>query len=90
MNRCWLKGEVGDALHTLSCAAGYNLRWLMRAVVRLGLKGLLLRLLNAGVWLRSTPSASYDLPGDGWTRKFIERLQAITPFRPQAMRALTA
>ena len=42
MNRCWLKGSLGDALHALSCAVGYNLRWLMRAVVRLGLRGLLL------------------------------------------------
>ena len=25
------------------CAAGYNLRWLMRAIIRLGLKALLLR-----------------------------------------------
>ena len=38
MDRCWLQGALGDALHTLSCAAGYNLRWLMRAIMRLGLK----------------------------------------------------
>jgi IS5 family transposase len=25
MNRCWLKGSMGDALHALSCAVGYNL-----------------------------------------------------------------
>jgi hypothetical protein len=31
--RCWLKGAVGDALHAISCAAGYNIRWLMRAIV---------------------------------------------------------
>jgi len=31
------------------CAAGYNLRWLMRAVARLGLKGFLLR-LNISAW----------------------------------------
>ena len=31
MDRCWLKGAVGDALHAISCAAGYNIRWLMRA-----------------------------------------------------------
>lgn len=43
MNRCWLKGKLGDALHAVLCAAGYNLRWLMRAVPRLGLKGILLR-----------------------------------------------
>ncbi len=32
MQRCWLKGALGDALHALSCAAGYNIRWLMRAI----------------------------------------------------------
>ena len=31
---------MGDALHALSCAAGYNIRWLLRAIVRLGLGGL--------------------------------------------------
>ncbi|ASW48727.1 IS1478 transposase [Xanthomonas citri pv. mangiferaeindicae LMG 941] len=30
MRRCWLKGAQGDALHVLGCAAGYNLRWLLR------------------------------------------------------------
>ncbi|HEY1535196.1 MAG TPA: IS5 family transposase, partial [Polyangiaceae bacterium] len=29
MGRCWLKGAIGDALHALSCAAGYNVRWLL-------------------------------------------------------------
>ena len=43
MDRCWLQGKLGDALHAVLCAAGYNLRWLMRAVLRLGLKGILLR-----------------------------------------------
>ncbi|MEO6276830.1 IS5 family transposase [Roseateles sp.] len=32
MDRCWLKGAIGDALHALSCAAGYNIRWLLRAI----------------------------------------------------------
>jgi len=41
MIRCYLKGTLGDALHAISCAAGYNIRWLMRAILRLGLKGLL-------------------------------------------------
>jgi IS5 family transposase len=39
MNRCYLAGSLGDALHTVLCAVGYNLRWLMRAVLRLGLTG---------------------------------------------------
>lgn len=33
MNRCWLKGETGDAIHAVLCAIGYNIRWLMRAIV---------------------------------------------------------
>ena len=33
MDRCWLKAAIGDALHAISCAAGYNIRWLMRAIV---------------------------------------------------------
>ena len=40
MDRCWLQGATGDALHALSCAAGYNIRWLLRAIIRLGLGGL--------------------------------------------------
>ena len=27
-------------MHALSCAAGYNIRWLLRAITRLGLKTL--------------------------------------------------
>ena len=37
MDRCWLQGTLGDVLHAVLCAAGYNLRWLLRAMVRLGL-----------------------------------------------------
>jgi IS5 family transposase len=33
MDRCWLKGAQGDALHAVLCAAGFNIRWLMRAIV---------------------------------------------------------
>lgn len=43
MDRCWLQGQLGDALHAVLCATGYNLRWLMRAMVRLGLKAIYLR-----------------------------------------------
>jgi transposase, IS5 family len=49
MDRCWLAGATGDALHAVLCAAGYNIRWLLRAIARKGLKGLfaLLRALWA-------------------------------------------
>jgi IS5 family transposase len=49
MDRCWLQGTLGDALHSISCAAGYNLRWLMRAIVRLGISPAFLRLLQAAL-----------------------------------------
>ena len=49
MDRCWLQGALGDALHAISCAAGYNLRWLLRAIARLGLGSLFLRLLRAAL-----------------------------------------
>ena len=50
MDRCWLQGAVGDALHALSCAAGYNIRWLLRAITRLGLRGLFLVLSNVAAY----------------------------------------
>jgi IS5 family transposase len=34
MDKCWLKGSEGDALHAVLCAAGFNIRWLMRALWR--------------------------------------------------------
>jgi transposase, IS5 family len=42
MDRCWLHGASGDALHAVLCAAGFNIRWLLRAIARKGLAALLL------------------------------------------------
>ena len=75
MQRCWLQGATGDALHALCCAVGYNIRWLLRAVVRLGLKGLLLRLFGlAALWqsmlkplLAITVPAQDDSGSQGFT-----------------------
>lgn len=53
MDRCWLKGTVGDALHTVLCATGYNLRWLLRSMVRLGLTVLFFALVFA-CWSRQS------------------------------------
>jgi transposase, IS5 family len=52
MIRCYLQGSTGDALHAISCAAGYNIRWLMRAILRLGLKGLFALVFLAAYWPR--------------------------------------
>ena len=57
LDRCWLQGALGDALHALSCAAGYNIKWLLRAIVRLGLGPVFLRLL------RQWPGAAHDACG---------------------------
>lgn len=44
MNRCHLKGAEGDAIHAELCAAGYNIRWLLRMIRKKGL-GLYLALI---------------------------------------------
>ena len=36
MGRCHLKGEQGDRLHAVLCAAGYNIKWLLRMIARKG------------------------------------------------------
>jgi IS5 family transposase len=44
MDRNWLKGTAGDAMHAILCAAGQNLRLLLRAIaafLRLDLRALL-------------------------------------------------
>jgi IS5 family transposase len=42
MDRCWLGGSSGDALHAVLCAAGFNIRWLLRAIAAKGLVALVL------------------------------------------------
>ena len=36
MGRCHLKGERGDRLHAVLCAAGFNIKWLLRMIVKKG------------------------------------------------------
>ena len=45
MGRCHLKGAEGDAIHAVLCAAGYNIRWLMRMIRKKGIR-LFLRLIG--------------------------------------------
>ena len=79
MDRCWLQGAMGDALHALSCAAGYNIRWLLRAIARLGLGGLFYALsavlaclacLLQGLSVRTKPMES----ARAWQRRPSPRL----------------
>ena len=76
MGRCHLKGEEGDRLHAVLCAAGYNIRWLLRMIAKKGLKPFL-RLIEmtaieaAGRWFRKiwssiTPADAHPIPRLGW------------------------
>jgi len=38
MYRCHLKGQTGDAIHAVLCAAGYNIRWLLRKISKKGIR----------------------------------------------------
>jgi IS5 family transposase len=75
MDRCHLKGSLGDALHAVLCAAGYNLRWLMRAMARLGLKALLLRFEWVVLWARRLPQGVSDAVA------WLQRVLAVTADR---------
>ena len=46
MDRCPLKGQTGDAIHAVLCAAGYNIKWLLRMIRKKGVR-LFLSLLQA-------------------------------------------
>lgn len=49
MDKCWLQGQLGDALHAVLWAAGFNLCWLMRAVARMGLRVVFLCVLHVAL-----------------------------------------
>lgn len=81
MQRCWLKGSEGDALHAVLCAAGFNIRWLIRALLRQfkasGLKHVFLGLLALCVILFTGLAAHL-------------RAQPTPQRHPQARQALPA
>jgi IS5 family transposase len=41
LGRCHLKGALGDKIHAVLCAAGYNIRWLLRMIRAKGLRAFL-------------------------------------------------
>jgi IS5 family transposase len=62
LGRCHLKGALGDTLHAVLCASGYNIRWLLRMIRAKGLRAFL-RLLRA---MAPTPVWSEQRLGFGW------------------------
>ena len=59
MDRCWLKGAEGDALHAVLCAAGFNIRWLLRAIARLGPEVVFLALTAAALYASAIARATF-------------------------------
>ena len=75
--RCRLQGALGDAPHALS-AAGYNIRWLMRAIACPGLKPAFLRLLTAAVTLTTIVMPTVAPPLTTLARLVVSRLVCLT------------
>ena len=82
MDRCWLQGSLGDALHTLGCAAGYNLRWLLRAIARLGIRAVFLRLMWAALQQGHTRDGSYRTLGRSWMTTVRNWIGAVVVKKP--------
>ena len=84
MIRCHLSGFLGDALHAIACAAGRStdgIRWLMRAMLRLGLKGLFAP-LNLWLWVTLTLrwSAIGEIARSSTTAKASPARKRLFPF----------
>ena len=76
MERCWLRGSTGEALHAVLCAAGYNIRWLMRAIVRKRITILFAR------WIQRVWRADFSAAA------LARALSALMPAPPAPMVAL--
>lgn len=81
-DRCCLQGALGDALHALSCAAGYNIRWLLRAIARLGVAWIFCALKFAGRY------ASIKALETAWTDKLRQLGLNLFVIRPPALSSL--
>jgi len=71
MDRCHLKGEQGDRLHAVLCAAGYNIRWLLRMIAKKGVPFLLrlyLRLCKAAAMPPNRLSQLHELVSIAFTQ----------------------
>ena len=58
LDRCHLKGEMGDRLHVVLCAAGYNIKWLLRMIAKKGITFLWRLYLRLCQGLPQTPQCT--------------------------------
>jgi IS5 family transposase len=63
MDRCHLKGETGDRLHAVLCAAGYNIKWLLRMIAKKGITFLV------SLYLRLRAGMAFAEFQTGWFAK---------------------
>lgn len=66
LDRCHLKGALGDAMHGVCCAIGFNVRWLLRKIAIHGVRWLFLRINLLQLWMQC-----------GLNRAMIWRLQIV-------------
>jgi IS5 family transposase len=85
MDRCWLSGSGGDALHAVLCAAGFNIRWLLRAIAAKGLAALLLLYSQMALYASCVANA---LQGSSPTTGRIDRRLACRPWWPTSSLAI--
>ena len=80
MDRCWLSGSSGDALHALLCAASFNIRWLLRAIAAKGLAALLLVFSQVALYAACIGNARRNptLATGRTDRRFDRRRRPIT------------
>lgn len=64
-HQCGGDARLSDTVNTC-CAAGHNLRRLLRAIARLGIGAVFLRLLQAVLSQRRTTGSSYGTLGRSW------------------------
>jgi transposase, IS5 family len=64
MGRCHLKGETGDRLHAVLCAAGYNIQWLLRMIVKKGITFL------SQLFLHLSAALALVVAQAGWPARF--------------------
>jgi IS5 family transposase len=64
MGRCHLKGEEGDRLHAVLCAAGYNIRWLLRMIEMAAIPPI--QLCVSMLRVAIAPADARSMPRLGW------------------------
>lgn len=73
MRRCHLKGKMGDRLHAVLCAAGFNIKWLLRMIAKKGvtfLRFVFLRLKEIGL------AGVYGLSWAGFAARLISAVKS--------------